>query len=1019
MGSVALSMPVYSQEEKTEHKEQQLSLTEIHGHVYDAASGKPVAGITVQSGDDDRFVCMSNENGEFLLKAPSYITVLKCSGVSYAKQTVSFHGEDVVVRMYSSGFDRTIAPTSSLSVEDELAKRGTSTRVLSHAGVPAEGAAMFMNGFSSIFANSQPLIVVDGVILDRQLGRSLVHDGYFNNVLSAINVNDIADIQVLRNGTALYGAQGANGVIIIQTKRSKSMATRIDAGAWVGVESKPQLPDMMNSEQYRLYGTDLIGNSVSLPDFLNESTNDKQLYATYHNQTDWTRLVYRQAVTQNYNVNVQGGDLVANYNLSMGYTNAKSTLRNNDFSRLNLRFNTDINIISPLMVRLDVAFSNTTRDLRDDGLTSENMLSPGGLGLVKSPLLNPYTANKSGNITSTLSDADSFGLANPLSILINGEASNKNRLEYSLFTVSAQPEWRLSKHLVATDKITYVLNNVSERSFIPDEGVPSIETSSETATNNQAKANSYKQVSLQSDTRLTWQQRWGAHALKLFGGFRYLSDSFNADAIKADNSAGDKMPNITSNMSNRTVNGTIENWKSTTVYLNADWNYAQKYFLTAMASTATSTRFGKNAPGAIKIGKYAWGFFPGLQAMWAVSSENFMRHVTVFNYLHLNASIDVSGNDDINSYASRTYFKATPFLNQTSGLTLDNIGNDQLKWETTRKMMLGVDASMFSDRLRLAFYYYRSATSNLLVWKSLDGVGGIANYLSNDGKMKNQGFDLSFNIKALAMRNFSWSLFGSVSYYKNEVTSLPDNNPRILTKAWNGTILTEVGKPLGLFYGYETAGVFATSEEAAEANLHAETADGQTFAAGDMRFRDINGDHVINNEDQTVIGDPNPKVYGYFGTGMHYGKWQMEATFSYSWGNDIYNYQRAVLESGSNYFNQTTALLRRWTQEGQQTDIPKVTAGDPMGNSRFSDRWIEDGSYIKLKTVRLSYTQPLNLTWFQGFTLWASVNNLFTLTHYLGSDPEVSVSNLPLFQGIDRGLLGHGRSFVMGVNVNL
>jgi hypothetical protein bacD2_14770 len=186
-----------------------------------------------------------------------------------------------------------------------------------------------------------------------------------------------------------------------------------------------------------------------------------------------------------------------------------------------------------------------------------------------------------------------------------------------------------------------------------------------------------------------------------------------------------------------------------------------------------------------------------------------------------------------------------------------------------------------------------------------------------------------------------------------------------------------------------------------------------------MHFADLVADGVIDEKDKTVIGDPNPDIFGNFGTSLHYKNWTLNAFFSYSLGNDIYNYQRAVLEGGSTYYNQTTAVLNRWTSEGQVTEIPRAELGDPMGNSRFSDRWIEDGSYLKLKTLSLSYRIPFNYTFLQGITVWAAANNVFTCTKYLGSDPELSISSSAVGQGIDRGLLGRGRSFVLGVKINL
>ena len=307
----------------------------------------------------------------------------------------------------------------------------------------------------------------------------------------------------------------------------------------------------------------------------------------------------------------------------------------------------------------------------------------------------------------------------------------------------------------------------------------------------------------------------------------------------------------------------------------------------------------------------------------------------------------------------------------------------------------------------------------MLTLKTLGGVSGIrSKYWSNDGKMENRGFDISLSGKVLAMKDFSWEVSASLGHYKNEVTALPDGGGAVCTSLYGGEVVTQVGSPIGLFYGYKTQGVFTTSEEAAAAHLR-NGRHGGMFGGGDMHFADLHADGVIDENDKTVIGDPNPDIFGNFSTGLHYKNWSLDAFFSYSLGNDIYNYQRAVLEGGSNYYNQTTAMLNRWTSENQQTSIPRVEMGDPMGNGRFSDRWIEDGSYLKLKTLSLSYRFPFNFTFLQGITVWGAANNVFTCTKYLGGDPELSASSSPLAQGIDRGLLGHGRSFVLGVRINL
>jgi hypothetical protein len=295
--------------------------------------------------------------------------------------------------------------------------------------------------------------------------------------------------------------------------------------------------------------------------------------------------------------------------------------------------------------------------------------------------------------------------------------------------------------------------------------------------------------------------------------------------------------------------------------------------------------------------------------------------------------------------------------------------------------------------------------------------------------MTNPGFEISAQLKALNLSWMKWELGLNIGHYRNEITDLPEGS--YITTVYDGEVLTAVGKPIGSFWGYKSKGVFATSEEAATAYINPKTGvtgplkilnqDGSvtSFGAGDVFFEDLNQDGYINEQDKQMIGDPNPAFYGSFNSSMNWGRLTLNAVFSYSYGNEVYNYSRSKLESGSSFSNQTTAMTRRWTGEGQQTFQPKAVYGDPMGNARFSDRWIEDGSYLKLKEVSLSYKVPLKSEFMEGFDVWIAADNLWTLTNYLGLDPECSSSNSVYFQGIDAGLLPLTPRLQLGVKLNL
>jgi len=1048
-GGMSLTAPAYAAmpEESVQQTEKMVT---VSGVAYDAATRTPLAGVRVVAHGNSKYSVMTNETGAYTLNVPAFVTLLDLTApgynlvqmaVSEKAQEVFMHSEQFTddytskVQVADVASTEDFSLSTALTIDQEIGTRlGGDLYSITRSGTPAMGSAMFIGGLNSLNANAQPLIILDGVYLDQQYGRDALHEGHYNNVLSAINVNDIAKVTVLKNATALYGTKGSNGVIIIDTKRSTSMATRIEANVMAGVELMPDRPSMMNASQYRMYASELIGSTgteLTKFKFLNEEP-DYYYYHMYHNDTKWDEYVYREAITQNYSISVQGGDEVADYNLSLGYTGAESTLDFNNFSRMNLRFNTDIKLIGNLSTRFDVAYNYNTRNLRDDGIiedfTAETILSPNFLALIKAPFLNPYRQDENGDVTTFVSGADDFaedfGLntswANPVAINKYGDAKNKNRLEYSMFNITIAPRYDFNSNLYATTLFYYALSNNNQRSFVPMTGTPTFYIDGVGSSTNRAAAFNAKQESLFSDTKIDWTHRNKAHYLNLVGGFRFTNDNYVSTAQEGHNTGNDKTPNVSGSLNFSDVGGADDTWRSFAYYANADYSYKYKYFVQGGLSMETTSRFGKDVKSGIKLAGVHWGLFPSLQTAWLVSSEDFFdREKLGINSLKLSAGYDASGNDDIAISASRTSLAANRFLNGSVGLVLNNIGNTGVQWETTHRFRVGLDLTEYNDILGLSLNFFKSYTNNLLTLKSLPEISGEGYYWSNDGSLENTGIDFGVRFKLLNRKNWKWEFGANATAYKNKITALPDGD--YTTKIYGANVLTSVGRAAGVFYGYETDGVYATQQEAEEAGLTlvANTGEVTPFAAGDMKFVDHVADGVINEKDMVVIGNPNPDVYGNLYSSLSYKHFTLDMNFSYSYGNDIYNYQRSLLEGGSQFFNQTTALNRRWIAEGQQTDIPKATFGDPMGNARFSDRWIEDGSYLRLRSVTLSYELPVNSVWLQGLTVWATANNLFTLTNYLGSDPEVWAGNSVLYQGIDRGLTAQGRSVLMGIKINL
>ena len=1032
-------------------------LRELKGRVTDAATGEPVAGISVKASNSPA-AAMTDDQGEYTIRVTTAVTSLLFRGDGYVmvRQPLGRGDQVQEVKMWSSRFAETCSDTKTaqsakttlatynnndLTIDNQLQQNlGGDLLATQRGGQPAQGVRMLMNGINSLNSNAQPLVVIDGVVQNMQYGSPSLHDGFFNNILAGIMVEDIEKISVLKNGAALYGAKGANGVVLIETKRNKSMATKIDVSIGGSYELKPTLPDMMGADDFRIYASELIGTTGTKSNAFKFLQTDPgyYYYNMYHNQTDWTRKTYREAFTQNYSINVQGGDDVANYNLSVGYAGSDATLKDFSFSRFNLRLNSDLVLTKELSVRFDAAYSDVTRNMRDDGVkdnvTDGVISAPGFLSLIKSPFLSPYAYDANGHLSGYLAEVDDYlsdvvtsrsdyttSLANPLSILQNGDGKNKNDFGNRMISLAVTPKWDIDKHWTLQDHFAFQLVNTDENYYLPTTGVPSYKVEGIGTVENCASALAGRQVTLMNDLSLRFDRQWGAHRLAARGTFRYLRDTYRLNTQIGYNTGNDKTPNMSASLQNKQTDGLDNVDVDLTYYLGADYNWKERYFLTAGVALDGSSKFGTDAPDGMKIGNYAFGLFPSLEAAWVLTHEGWFTPSRAVSHLRLNAGLDVLGNDDINSIASRTYFMSRKMFNSLTGISMANIGNTRLQWETTARLTLGLQGSFFDNRLYLAANYFSGNTYNLLSLGTLSYLSGLETNWVNDGRLHNQGFDLSADVKLLSTKDWAWSVAASVGHYKNEIKRLPGSVQSMTTQLYGATVLSRAGQAAGVFYGYKTEGVLASAAAAGEAALYqlTETGARQYFQAGDMKFADLNGDHCIDQQDMQVIGDPNPDFYGNFSTQLSWKNLSLSATFNYSVGGDLYNYQRSILESGSYFYNQTTSMLARWTHDGQITDVPRSSFLDEMGNSRFSDRWIEDGSYLKLRNVTLSYRIPVRSTYLQGITLWAAGNNLFTLTKYLGSDPELAQSNSVIGMGIDRGFLSAGRSFSLGVKINL
>lgn len=1027
--------------------------SEISGTVYQTATGKPLAGAQVSipgvasattSEDGVYRLRRSFGSAVLLVKAPGFVTkqipvkgrtsidiwmIDDSFNDNYGEIVLPFAKKDRLktTQSVSAHANRRDYQTGSATVENILQSGVNGVNTVSRSGMPGAGANLFLNGINSIHSTNQPLIVVDGLIYDNQPYFSLI-GGNVSSALSDIAVHDIDNITVLKDGTSIYGSKGANGVILINTIQAREAATRIDFHAYSGVNFEPDTKyKMMDAWSYKTYLTDmLLSQGMSSSDiqalpYINQEkptvenwgiAGNKDYYR-YNQQTDWQDEVFRSSINTNYHVNITGGNDNTLFAFGVGYLGHEGLVENTAFNRYSTRANAKIKMTDWFRLNANVSFVYSERDLKFEGMSRN--YNPVLAGLLKAPFTSAYVYNVLGEKTPNMEGVDVFNMSNP-KVLTDNSSSENNRFR---FFGGLNAEIRFNPYLKAdmifgltSDKVT------RERVFLPNAGIYHAALASGEITNqSQQLRNSFSLVN--TEGVLSYTRNFdNLHDLTARLGSRILNGKNELDWGKAYNTSSDEMQTLGDGRNTLAqVGGMLGSWTSISNYLNVEYGYSNRYFLSLNAALDGSSRFGKNADG-IRISNNVFGLFPSLNGAWIMSAEEFMADQNFFDLIKVRAGYSISGNDDIGNYSARYYYEPQVLLG-AYGLVRANIPNDQLKWETNRKATVGFDFAMFRERLNLSIDLYNSTTYDLIGVNSISPATGMSITLSNDGSLRNRGIDVNINGRIIDNQNFKWDLGLNVSHYKNTLLAISNNEK--ITQAANGYIISKAGAPVAQFYGYQTDGILNSTDEATEAGLSVQKSDGTLipFTAGDVRFVDRDDNNIINEKDMTVIGDPNPVVFGSLSSQIAWKRFSMNAVFTYSIGGDVYNLMRSEVESMSNTDNQTIAAQYRWKTNGQETLVPKAVWGDPMQNSRFSDRWIEDGSYLRLKSLTFAYDIPVKTAILNNLQVYLTANNLLTFTNYLGYDPEFSTSQNPLFAGIDSGVSPQPRTLLVGVKLGL
>lgn len=958
----------------------------------------PFAGVQVQG---TSVGTTTDAQGKYSIAVPEGSSVLVYSYTGYITKTVELGAENVinvslsedvlqletaVVTGYGTQKKKDItgavasidgealADIPDVGVQTALRGRAAGVQVVQNSGTPGGGIDVRVRGSTSLSADNQPLYVIDGVpVRTGNLSQNAVGN-QGTNALADLNPNDIASIEVLKDAStaAIYGARGANGVVLITTKKGKAGKTNISLSSSYGVQEAWKQIDMLDSSQYFQYLADAFDNRFGpgTGNLLGRGTGD----------TYWQDEVFRRGAIQDHTLSISGGDLKTRFYTSLSYFQNEGIVKGSQFDRLAARLNVDHSASDRFTVGANMSFttSNNKRVQNDNniyGAVSTAILLP--------PDVPVYNADGS--------YASAYGLENPLAAVT--EYQNNARTDRFIGNLFA-------KYNLTDELFVKVSLGTDALSFREEVYEPSLLVSAR-GSNGFGFVGTQNVFNWINENTLNYQKTVDAHSISAVAGISFQSDVTRFGSIAATGFPGPDISTLNAG-ANKTVassNYTINNLVS--YFFNGNYSYDDRYIFTLTARSDGSSRFAQN-------NKFA--FFPAASAAWRLSSEEFMADVDLFNDLKVRVGYGVTGNQNIGNFSALELFTPASYADNP-GFGYNQLGNPNLRWETTTQFNAGVDFAILDNRISGSVDYYIKNTDDLLFNRPIPTTSGFTSYLENIGSMQNKGFEVSLSTLNVQTSDFSWTTTLNLAQNRNVVTELFNDQP--IDAGFGSRV--DVGQPVGAFFGYVTDGLFNSQDEV---DAHA-TQPGA--APGDVRFVDINGDGVINDADRDYIGSAQPDLFGGLTNSLKYKNFTFDFFFQFSYGNEILNNNTVFAEGMNSVFNQTTRTLDAWTPDNTNTMIPRRVWGDPNNNRRDSDRFVEDGSYLRLKTATLAYDFDKAMLGASGLSrlrVYVAGQNLLTFTNYSWFDPEVNTfdgSNIAL--GTDFLTYPQARSIVFGLNV--
>ena len=962
----------------------------VEGNVTDS-KGNPLPGASViESGTNNGTT--TDFDGNFSLNVDKENPTLEVSFIGFIAQNIVAGGDssvnvmlmediagldEIVLTGYGSQNRRDI--TSSISVLDLegvsekanvdvgqlLQARSAGVRVVQNTGKPGATPQIFVRGISSLSGNTQPLYVIDGVV---------------SYSTAAIDPNNIEDITVLKDASAagIYGAAGAsNGVVLITTKKGKAGAFKANVNTYTGSSQLINKIPLLSASQ--------------LDDYLNELNGTSVTYSSGVNN-DWQDLLYQTAAQTGVNASVSGGSESGSFYVGLGYLNQEGIVRTSENKRYSLAINLDQEVNDWLSFGTHFTYTRSNvKTIPDDmgarygGAISSALQTP--------PFQEIFDEN---GFYSVSAGGTGFGLENPLSYVYSTDNLNviNNMVADANFSI------KLPYNLTFKSQMGIILSGNRFTSFRD----PTLNGQS-AAYNGEGQYNTGETLRYIFDNTLSYDEVFDKHKLGVVIGSSISDENRISSAQTKRNFASETVRTLNTASENFSQSSDAGSWSLESYFARANYSYNDKYLLTASIRTDGSSRIAPDN---------RWGEFKTISAGWNLSNESFMEGVDFLQNLKLRAGYGETGNlpSALNAYANIVNVSVFPAdaTNLNPGrLPSTQAGNADLQWETSDQINVGLDFSVLDNRIYISADYYTKRTENMIFPSTLPkSTGFLTKVINLDGVIENTGFEFAINASLVNTSNFSWNSSLNMSFNDNIVMDIPEDEIIFSTRLQNlgGNLsITKNGIPIGSFWG-----------------LNAEGVDPQT---GDMIFTDNNGDGSITPDDKQVIGNPMPDFTYGFVNEFSYKNFDLNVVIDGSYGNEIYNTGKQNLQSMRFSEQQSADVANRWRNPGDQTDMPRATLVDSNLNSFINTRWIEDGSYLRVRDISLSYNFGKNVAEklsLSGLRVYGNLKNWFTITNYSGYSPEVNrslggVDSVALTQGVDYGTYPQAKTFSVGLNI--